>query len=433
MASSNSQGNKPTLKAAFKRNSRERPTNENAIEEIGSVHSSPSTLSPSSPSQSRFSIRRTVSAASPETGSPQSAVENGPQKRSSRISSFIRRYHSNPKLKDFTNRGIPHSLIPGTPPIPIERESYNAASLHPLLTQLDTQPFPYSTGQFIQWPLSSQPANTFSPIVPNQPDHQSPVPRPHTAIPTPIPPSLMSTNPLDKPLPELPLIAQPIRVFSSPAAPESSNPSHRVIDSSRAMESEPEGFSSPTEFALFAEATSSFSFLPSTFEAGQTRSSTPQSQSQTLPARHLIPLPHINTNTNRSRSVPAASGPSHHRSVSATAVIPIPNRRPSPPRPLLQELPHSLPSTQSDLQPTSQAPSIPSQPRSRSQLIAEALLNMDDVENNGRGADDELPDYATSQAEASARQRTEAARRARELEESWRRGRMERSRKPWRA
>jgi len=46
--------------------------------------------------------------------------------------------------------------------------------------------------------------------------------------------------------------------------------------------------------------------------------------------------------------------------------------------------------------------------------------------------DEELPDYATSQAQASARQRDEAARRARELEEGWLRGRAERARRPWR-
>jgi hypothetical protein len=65
------------------------------------------------------------------------------------------------------------------------------------------------------------------------------------------------------------------------------------------------------------------------------------------------------------------------------------------------------------------------------QRLAEALADSDEDET--RGSDEELPDYTTSQAEASARQRNEAARRARELEERWMRGRAERNKRPWRA
>jgi hypothetical protein len=114
--------------------------------------------------------------------------------------------------------------------------------------------------------------------------------------------------------------------------------------------------------------------------------------------------------------------------------MPMPVRRASPPQPLPQ-LSLRNPSQYSSSQ----------HPPTRTQLIAEALEAIDDEEmminsgsqaiggGNGNGTDDELPDYATSQAEASARQRSEATRRARELEENWLRGRAERTRKPWRA
>jgi len=47
-------------------------------------------------------------------------------------------------------------------------------------------------------------------------------------------------------------------------------------------------------------------------------------------------------------------------------------------------------------------------------------------EFDGGEDDDDLPDYAQSQAEASARQRREAARRAAELDEAWSRARRRR-------
>ncbi len=48
--------------------------------------------------------------------------------------------------------------------------------------------------------------------------------------------------------------------------------------------------------------------------------------------------------------------------------------------------------------------------------------------------DEELPDYATSQAQASAARRDEAARRAADLEARWLRSRAERARgRSWRA
>ena len=56
--------------------------------------------------------------------------------------------------------------------------------------------------------------------------------------------------------------------------------------------------------------------------------------------------------------------------------------------------------------------------------LAELELEEEEGEGAGREHDDELPDYAQSQAEAQAERRAEAARRARELQERWlRRGR----------
>jgi hypothetical protein len=51
-------------------------------------------------------------------------------------------------------------------------------------------------------------------------------------------------------------------------------------------------------------------------------------------------------------------------------------------------------------------------------------LNEDDLTPDEN--DDDLPDYAQSQAEASARQRRAAARRAQELDEAWSRARRRR-------
>jgi len=55
-------------------------------------------------------------------------------------------------------------------------------------------------------------------------------------------------------------------------------------------------------------------------------------------------------------------------------------------------------------------------------MVAEALLGLEHLADE-HSSDDELPDYATSQMEANARQRWEATQRARELDEAWRRRR----------
>jgi hypothetical protein len=392
---------------------------------MASVNSSPSSPSPSSPSQSRlWNIRRAVSASSTGPGSPQSPVDSnsptspqGFQRRPSRISSFIRRHHSTPRLEDSQDRGIPPSLLPGIPPVQRNQLPYNNSSSQPILNHnLNSSPYSSShPASHSQWLLHTLPNTTYSPVAPNPFQEWESKPRPRTASSSPI------VSSMNKPLPPLP---RPLEDFPNPLTLNTQQTSTPVIiESPKAMETEAEGFTSPTEFALFAEATSSFSFLPSTFEAvpSPTPSPQPYSQQQTypsqshsqtlpLPPRHHIPLPQLITP--RSRSVPSASGPSHHRSSSSSAPMPMPVRRSSPPQ--QQLLPRGSP-----------------QPPTRAQLLAEALEGIDDDDERGR--DDELPDYATSQAEASAKQRNEATRRARELEENWLRGRAERVRKPWRA
>lgn len=395
-------------------------------EEPGDVQkgssTAPSSPSPSSPSSHRFwSIRRSVSAVAganntqSPTDSNYSSSPHGSQKRSSRISSFIKRHRSTPRLEDSVNRGLPSSLIPGIPPLQNQQRTYNTTipqgllinppNRHTTTLSVPLEP-PYEH-------LSSRTRHTFSPVSDNPFDTWTSINKPHTATPTPV---AQMDNPLSDFLPT------PSRGFSNSSAPaELSSATPEIIepiDPSRAMESEPEGFTSPTEFALFAEATSSFSFLPSTFDTPSqlhptmsiSNTGTPTLRSQPLPPRHLIPLPQLITP--RSRSVPASKTPIHHRSSSSTAAMPLPIRRNSPP--------YTYASTST---PMLQPPF--SQPPFRSQLLADAIEAPED---------EELPDYATSQAEASAKQRTEATRRARELEQSWIRGRQERARgKPWRA
>jgi len=65
----------------------------------------------------------------------------------------------------------------------------------------------------------------------------------------------------------------------------------------------------------------------------------------------------------------------------------------------------------------------PAPPPTSSQRFAAEL---EELEGDGEMPDEELPDYAQSQAEMNARRRMEAARRAAELERSWARARERR-------
>jgi hypothetical protein len=147
--------------------------------------------------------------------------------------------------------------------------------------------------------------------------------------------------------------------MQSPLGPNTSGP-YGLRRESEAVDE----FTSPTEFALFVEATSSLN-INATSSAPWTFNPRPAPTATRL-AAPLPPLP-------RSHSSPAP--------VSRQAT-----RQPS-----------------------------------RSQLLAEALGGLDG-EGSRPGSpdeDDELPDYAQSQAEAAARQRREAARRAQELDQLW--------------
>jgi hypothetical protein len=256
---------------------------------------------------------------------------------------------------------------------------------------------------------------------------------------------------------------------------------------------EPEGLDSPSEFALFAAATSSFGFLPSTFDLAVSPVDDgsilpPQPASSTAAAATVVPekrLPTLSLRTDffapsvaapRSRSQPPPASPAdlwllpsmpprygnhhshrhshaaphqqrqqqghqyrrshHHVPTGHFAAQAPPTTSSSRSARHSQTYPGpSSASTPSLAPPTSAPPSPPQRPSppKLDDLLAALVASVAD----GDGLpppDDELPDYATSQAEAHALHRDEAARRARELEEGWLRGRRERARgRPWRA
>jgi hypothetical protein len=190
--------------------------------------------------------------------------------------------------------------------------------------------------------------------------------------------------------------------YSYSSAPAGPSATDVRVDTNMRSEAEPEPFVSPIDYALFAEATSSLGFdlldpaVPSIFQPP------PFTQTQSFPLQHTTqaaqpPLssylaPLQPSNSQRSRSVPPRpSYTQHTRSISGNSQAPV--------------------------------YSVPREP-TRAQLLLEAL-GLDDEPM--RGNDDELPDYETSQREAYDARRSEATRRARELEQNWLRGRQERS------
>jgi hypothetical protein len=146
-------------------------------------------------------------------------------------------------------------------------------------------------------------------------------------------------------------------------------------------------FTSPTDFALFAEATSSLDISPL------------PSPNPNMGGWSQIPLPAGNFRP----PVGEYSQSRQHR-VSPTRLA-----APLPP------LPHSRSRS-------SPASAMRRQP-GRSQMLAEALTGLDIQRESSEDDDDELPNYEQSQAEVAARKRREAARRARELDEAWSRSR----------
>ena len=157
---------------------------------------------------------------------------------------------------------------------------------------------------------------------------------------------------------------------------------------------------SPTDFALFAEATSSLDITPLP-SPNPALSNSSWSQEQQF--SYTSPMP----------SYPYSN---HRPTVSASRLA-----APLPP------IPHTRASS-TNSPALSLAPPPPPGPRrqqSRSQMLAEALtgLGLEDSRVGSSDEDDELPNYEQSQAEVAARKRREAAARARELEEGWNRAR----------
>jgi len=150
-----------------------------------------------------------------------------------------------------------------------------------------------------------------------------------------------------------------------------------------------DAFSSPSEYALFVAATSSLSFDDATTAPIGLSS---MSDDQITPARLAAPLP----------PVPQADSV----------------------QPLLSQASMTLAQPRSQSYPPQRVPIQTFAGRqNRSQIVAEALLGLEH-DTDEQNSDDELPDYATSQMEANARQRWEATQRARELDEAWRRRRI---------
>jgi hypothetical protein len=257
---------------------------------------------------------------------------------------------------------------------------------------------------------------------------------------------------------------------------------------------EPEGLDSPSEFALFAAATSSFGFLPSTFGLAVSpvdgQSGPPPAQPTAATAAPEKRPPSLSLRTDffappvaaqRSHSQPPPASPSNlrlpgmpprygthhghrlshaapqqghqyrrsHHQVPTTTHLAVQ----APPATLNRGSRNSqtFPGagtgaiTTSTVPPRSRAPSTdapiiapastpPPPPKLDDLLIAALLDNALAGDDDCPPDDEELPDYATSQAQAQASRRDEAARRAAELEAGWLRGRAERARgRPWRA
>ncbi|GAB7358248.1 hypothetical protein MBLNU230_g0399t1 [Neophaeotheca triangularis] len=110
-------------------------------------------------------------------------------------------------------------------------------------------------------------------------------------------------------------------------------------------------------------------------------------------------------------AMPQASPPSRHHQ---------PNSHPPQP----PSRPHSQPQARP---PSIPPPGLPStsypHPNSHQALLPNPLERLLPADDENVNQDDELPDYDTSQAEAQARSRAEASRRAQELQRRWREAR----------
>jgi hypothetical protein len=263
------------------------------------------------------------------------------------------------------------TYIPYTPNYPTEPAARSAPSLvtsflpeRPRSSLLPTTVWSAaSPARFNQYHSYSNPVTLFSPVGSNPYDSWQDSPGRSRSQTYMASPASYNGPRWTDPLPEF--YQQEGRGYSASSAPGALQSPVSANRAGPRRESEAaDGFTSPSEFALFAEATSSLNIDASPY-LPWSRASRP-SPSQSRLAAPLPPLP-------RSHSSPASSNR-------------FPVRQPS-----------------------------------RTQLLAEAMVGLEreDSAPGSQSSDDELPDYAQSQAEAHARQRREAARRAQELEQSW--------------
>lgn len=354
-------------------------------------------------------LRRSTSAISPPTtpvdsaNSADIAVQLQPpptehvRRRPTRLSSLIRRHHTedgthkasnapkpqyvaySPNLSSTSPRSAP-SVITSFPDTDVPRSNPTAAEQHSAVSpsiygspQSDpaSSTTPYRRAAKDPWESAAlSGVRTFGPM------------DPHLTF-SPI--SYASPTSAQQPTTS----AGTSRGFTSSSDPGSvqRSVSTTAVPVRHESETAADAFASPSDFALFAEATSSLSIGEVTSAPVVRRP---------VPARQVTPI-----------RPPAA-------------LPPVPQGSVSPPQHLSSS---NLPQARAQsLPPRQTQPQVLTVRPSRTQLAAEALLGLENLED-GENPDDELPDYAQSQMEATARQRWEATQRARELDEAWRRGR----------
>ena len=356
-------------------------------------------------------LRRSVSAASPPVTPTHSGaladsgarLQSPPaghiRRRPTRLSSLIRRHHT-----------ADSSYVPS----PEQNPQYIAYSPNPsssfpqsapsAITSFPAVAAPTTTTQVTQQPSTISPSAHDAPrsdFVSTTAPYRSTVVDPRqSAIISPVAFRATDRSFSDSPVSFIsPSSPQPsatrtggLRAFTSSSDPGrmARSVSTSALPERRDSESAADAFESPMDFALFAEATSSLNIGGIT-DAPFVREPTPTGR--VTPSRLDAPLPPV------PREDTAQAGP-------MTTSVSSPARA------------QSLPPRQTEPQVLTVQPS-------RTQLAAEALLGLHDS-GDLAGSDDELPDYAQSQMEATARQRWEATQRARELDEAWRRGRRSR-------
>jgi hypothetical protein len=431
-------------------------------------HQEPSSET-SGPRETRQPLRRTTSALSPtsptfeDTNATANLVSLSPlspehvRPRPTRLSALIR-YRSNDPAAPVNASDPQQTYVayspnfqptsaPRSAPSVVTSFPSNLAHTASNATELSASPdypTPYSAPTFP--PCTQNSGDTWEDAILGNPSYSNRVPATFTQSPT----TYFSSSHPPQPNPVPTTAAEPdsassnTREFSTssvPSAMQTPNATQgtRQTQPSNRQNTEGggDGFTSPSEFALFVEATSSLSIVPGEprSSGSSTRSSRSLNTSRNTRQRPSLtstrieaPLPPLPQSQIRAASYSSYSTP--RPCIAATAPAPIPATSqsltlPNVPQPFCLQRSASQPPPQTHI-PNTSYPYVPPQtstqgPISRSQMMADAILGFDDEAE--RPDDDELPDYATSQAEASQRARWEAARRAQELDEAWRRGR----------